>query len=95
MQNLKSREDLARTIRVWRLEDVKLGSDVFGEVLAEAYLQDSIPSHKGKEIPLGSYNGKMFESLIGLKESFDNGDLKIEEAVDLAIKIITDPENYS
>ena len=95
MKNLKVREDIARLIKVWPLEDVKMGTDVFGECLLEAYVQDVIPPHKGKELPLGMFNQNMIEALRNLSTNYHNGTLDLEAAVDEGIKIATNPENYS
>jgi len=86
---------IKNVIEVWPLEDVEEGADVFGECLIEEYLEGTIPDNKEGRIPEGMFNGKMFESLVELSRGYKEGDLTIEQAVDKAIEVITDPENYS
>jgi hypothetical protein len=95
MENLKSREGIAKLIKVWPLEEVETGVDVFGECLLEEYLQDRIPPHKGKEIPAGWFNQNMAKALTNLSKNYHNGIFSLEQAVDEGIRIAKDPKNYS
>jgi hypothetical protein len=82
-------------IKTWPLKAVEAAPDVFGESLIEEYLEGNIPGNKAGKIPEGQFNSKMEEALIELSKGYHTGTLTIEQAVDKAIQIVTDPSNYN
>ena len=86
---------IKKTIESWPLQDVKKGTDVFGECLIEEYLGGTIPENKTGKIPEGVFNVGMSKSLIELSEDFAAGKIDIDQAEVMAIKIITSQENYN
>jgi len=77
---------IGKTIKAWGVKHVADGTDVYGETIT-----DNIPEELK---PSGMFNEKMDQSLIQLSKDYHTGMLSIEQAIDKAIEIVTDPSNY-
>lgn len=78
---------IGKTIKAWGVKHVTDGTDVYGETI-----MDNIPEELK---PSGMFNAKMDQSLIQLSKDYHTGMLSIEQAIDKAIEIVTDPSNYT
>ena len=91
----KNLSGIQNVIKVWPLQDVEKGVDVFGECIIEEYLEDQIPGHKGREIPEGQFNLKMGKELIEVSKGYHSGLMDLETAANQAVTVILDPTNYA
>ena len=82
------REHIKKVIESWDLANVIKGPEIFG-----ISIKDSIPTKLTPQRML--FNQKMLDSLIKLASNFRKGRVDMETTVDLAIKTITDPANYT
>jgi hypothetical protein len=80
---------IGKTIEAWGLKHVTAAPEIFGEIIT-----DNLP-RKLKSPMLAKFNDNMFKSLIQLSTDYHTGTLGIEQAVDKAIEIVTDPSNYT
>ena len=82
-----NKAQIGKTIKAWGVKHVADGTDVYGETIT-----DNIPEELK---PSGMFNEKMDQSLIQLSKDYHTGTLSIEQAIDKAIEIVTDPSNYN
>jgi hypothetical protein len=84
MENL----NLLNLIRSWNLEDVEMGSDIFGECII-----DNLENYNIEEGKM--FNNKMENELINIMFLYKNNILEENLVVDNLIKIINNVENYN
>lgn len=48
----------------------------------------------GIEVPQGTFNQEMDEMLTKLNQDFHNGQIEGEQAIQKAVDIVTNPDNY-
>mgnify|MGYP000299942666 CR=1 FL=1 len=81
--------EIANAIETWIPEDVKMTSDHLGETITQAL------EGEGIELPEGMFNSNMHNALLSLSTEFHSKQLPIGTAIEKAIAIATNPENYS
>ena len=84
----EARDEIEGAIENWTPEEVAETSDHIGEIITQA-LEEEL------ELPEGMFNNNMHNALLNLSKEFHTGKLPLDAAVQKAISIATDPENYS
>ena len=84
----ESKEEIEGAIENWVPADVAVTSDHMGEGITQALESDGI------ELPEGMFNNNMHNALLGLSAEFHNGQLDLESAVQKAVAIAMNPQNY-
>lgn len=84
----ETKSEIASVIESWPPKDVRQTSDHMGEGITQALEDEGIVS------PEGMFNNNMHNALLGLSEEFHNGQLDLESAVQKAVAIAMNPQNY-
>jgi len=84
----QAKEEIELNIKAWHPKDVKQTSDHFGEGITTEL------KRLGIELPKGGFNNNMHKALLKLSKEFHLENIPLELAVEKAISIATDPQNY-
>jgi len=85
----EAKEEIEGAIENWVPADVAETSDHMGEMITQA-LEDI----DGQQLPEGMFNNNMHNALLELSKEFHNGQLDLESAVQKAVTIVMNPQNY-
>ena len=84
----EAKSEIANAIEIWIPEDVEQTSDHMGESIVQALEIDGI------EVPEGMFNNNIHNALLTLSREFHSGQLELEAAIQKAVTIAMNPQNY-